>query len=373
MQIAAISTASTPRLLLVEDDDSVRRATARLFEARGYEVSSASCGEQALAALNGELDLVILDLGIPAPGGLEICEAVRRRWTQTELPLLVISGASDEDSRVHALEAGANDFLAKPAAPAELLCRVANLLLLRRLHRELRQERDQLESAVARRTAELSAALGDLANRSDELRVAHESTLRRLASAAEFRDDVTGKHLDRMAAYSGILAAAAGLDPARCREIELAAPMHDIGKIAVPDAILFKPGRLDEDEWRVMRRHSAVGHQLLADSASPLLATAATIALSHHERWDGSGYPQGLAGEDIPLVGRIVAVADVFDALTSARPYKEAFSVERSVEILRQGAGSHLDERLVDLFVSELGAVLAARARLADRPDGEAA
>ncbi len=369
IQDGATLRGARPFVLLVEDERATRRATARLLRSRGLEIRTAATGGEALDLVHADTPgLVVLDLAIPAPDGLELCRRLRERWEAAEVPLLVLSGSRDVGSRLAALEAGANDFLVKPAEPAEFLSRVSNLLAQRGLHLDLRRERDRLDAAVRERTAELEQALAGLESSAERLRRSHEGTLLRLSAAAEFRDNETARHLDRMAAYSAILARAAGLPEARCVEIELAAPMHDVGKIGVPDSVLLKPGPLDDSEWEVMRSHPTMGHRLLADSESPLLSTAATIALTHHERMDGTGYPQGLRGADIPIEGRIVAVADVFDALTSARPYKPAFSLEKSERILREAAGHHLDGELVELFLGRLPEILACRARW---PDGE--
>ncbi len=258
--------------------------------------------------------------------------------------------ANDElDVRYRALESGASDFLTKPIDRAEFKARMRNMLALRANQKRLEDRASWLAEEVLKATEEI-------------LRREREIVVR-LSRAAEFRDPETGGHIQRMAHYTWLIAVRLGL-PLEQQELILeAAPMHDVGKVGIPDHILLKPGRLDPAEFEIMKQHAAKGHQILDGSSSPLLQMAATIALSHHEKYDGTGYPQGLAGEAIPLVGRIVAVADVFDALTSARPYKPAWGIDQAVSFMRGQRGLHFDPQCVDVFLDRFDEVLAIRER----------
>ena len=264
----------------------------------------------------------------------------------------MMTALNDPDVLLRALERGARDFLNKPFDRVEALTRIRNMIEVRLLHKRVRDANRVLEDTVQARTREL---------RDTRLEV-----IRRLGRAAEYRDNETGLHIVRMSVASAALGRAIGLSPAECDLILNAAPMHDIGKIGIPDRILLKPGPLDADEWVLMKRHPAIGAELLSGSTSELMQMAETIAHCHHEKWDGSGYPRGLAGEAIPLAARIVAVCDVFDALLSKRPYKKAWTVDQALEELDRRAGSHLDPILVVKFREILDEVLHIHARYAD-------
>ncbi|RMG52545.1 MAG: HD domain-containing protein, partial [Gammaproteobacteria bacterium] len=244
----------------------------------------------------------------------------------------------DREVRCDVLKAGASDFLNRPLDVAESQARLRNLLRLREQQRQLRERADWLEEQVRRATERIAER--------------ERETLLRLARAGEYRDEETGNHILRMARYSRLIAEAMGEHPDFCDELEQAAPMHDIGKIGIPDRVLLKPGRLTETEFDIMKEHARIGHEILSGSPSSYLQLGAEIALNHHERYDGTGYPQGLTGEEIPLAARIVAVADVFDALTSRRPYKEPWSLERAFDYLRQARGTHFDPACVDAFLA---------------------
>jgi two-component system response regulator RpfG len=256
----------------------------------------------------------------------------------------MITGQDDKKVRYAALDAGITDFLTKPVDARECLARCRNLLTLRRQQLALEDRRRLLEGMV------------DEATR--EIREREKETLLRLARAGEFRDEETGYHLIRMARYSRLIANAIGMEREEAETIELAAPLHDIGKIGIPDGILLKPARLDEGEWGTMQRHPVIGHEILKGSASKYVRMGALIALGHHERYDGKGYPSGLEGDHVPLCARIVAVADVYDALTSARPYKKAWKAADAFDYLRAQRGKHFDPRLVDAFVGVRESVL---------------
>ncbi len=308
---------------------------------------------QGLAwCLDNQADLVIVDYMMPPPDGLEFIRRFRASAANTEVPLLMITADHERQTRYAALEAGANDFLTKPIDSAEFRARLRNMLALRRSQKALADRAAWLAEKVAEAT-------GEILEREREM-------ITRLSRAAEFRDPETGAHIQRMSHYSRLIARQLGLPEAEQELILRAAPMHDVGKIAIPDHILLKPGRLDDDELVIMRTHAQMGYEILKGSRAQLLDVAAEIARSHHEKYDGSGYPRGLAGEDIPLHGRIVAVADVFDALTTERPYKRAWPLERALDFLHDGAGTHFDPACVDAFGACLDDVLEVRARYQD-------
>lgn len=292
-------------------------------------------------------DLVIVDYRMPDVDGLVFIEQVRALPGRTELPLLMVTANTDRDLRRQALEAGATDFLHKPVDRAEFTARVRNMLRLRGMNRRLTDRAIELEHAVAKATRAIAMTERD--------------TLLCLARAAEFRDPETGAHVLRMAEYSRTIAGALGKDAEFQALIRKAAPLHDVGKIGTPDHILLKPSRLTVDEMEVMRQHTTIGWQILREHRSPVLQMGASIAWTHHEKWDGSGYPRGLKGEAIPLEGRIVAVADVLDALISVRPYKQAWDPEAALAFIEKGADEHFDPACVAALASVWDDVLAIR------------
>lgn len=306
--------------------------------------------------IDGNPDLVIVDYMMPAPDGIEFIQRLRAVPARAEVPILMVTADHEKEVRYRALESGANDFLTKPIDRIEFTARVKNMLAIRRSHLALADHAAWLSEEVAKATT--------------EIREREREAVFRLARAAEFRDPETGAHIQRMAHYSKLIANGIGLDSAQQELILEAAPMHDVGKLGTPDAILLKPGKLTPEEFAVMKQHATIGWEILSDSSAPTLRCAAEIAYSHHEKFDGSGYPRALKGEEIPLFGRIVAVADVFDALTSARPYKPAWEFDRAWAFIRDNRGSHFDPRCADAFLARREEVLAIRARFRD-PDEE--
>jgi two-component system, response regulator RpfG len=327
-----------------------------------------------------EPDLLIVDYMMPELDGLAFITRFRDLPKRDEVPVLMITADQDQEVRYQALDGGATDFLTKPIDAHEFRARVRNMLALRANQRQvadlacfLADRNEWLNGKVQEATAEIQQRnhlLGRqnelLARRQTEILDREREMITRLSRAAEFRDPETGAHIQRMAHYSRLIADGLGL-PGEEQEILLrAAPMHDVGKIAIPDDILRKPGRLTAEEFEVMKRHARYGYDILSGSQSTLLDTAAVIALSHHEKYDGSGYPQGLAGDGIPLYGRIVAVADVFDALTTERPYKNIWELDDALRFLKDNAGIHFDPGCVQAFLARLDQILAARARYQD-------
>ena len=314
------------RILVVDDEEMSVVLLERLLERWGYAnivTTSESSEIEALVQLH-EPDLVILDLWMPSPDGFETLELLQQQRSRTFVPVLIMSSDVSRSARERALVLGATDFVEKPFDPDQLRLRIANLLEIRRLHlgRTLEAEHARLE------------------------------VLERLGHAAEFRDDSTQDHPDRVGRTAALLGSLCGMTMDEVDLVRRAAPLHDVGKIGISDAILLKPGPLRPDELEAMKEHTLIGSAILADSSSELLQAAEEIARTHHERWDGTGYPAGLAGDEIPLAGRVTAVADVFDALTHDRPYRRACPIDDAAAEIRALAGTHLDPQVVEAFES---------------------
>ncbi len=341
-------------VVIVDDVDINLMLLNRLMDqVGGCRVHSFLLPVQALEFCQTTVpDLLLVDYLMPVLNGISLVRQFRAIPGREDIPVLMVTASDERAVRVQALEAGANDFLSKPLDRTEFFARTRNMLALRRSQTRLADRAQWLQEEVAKATA--------------ELRLRDSETIACISRIAEYRDPETGLHTQRMAHYSRLIAQHLGL-PADAQQLLFdAAPLHDAGKVGIPDSILLKPGKLTPEEFETMKTHSSIGHQALVVGHSQLMQMAATIAISHHEKFDGSGYPAGLVGEAIPLAGRIVAVADVFDALTSARPYKPAWPVERALQLLRDGAGSHFDPACVQAFMAQLDAVLATKARLDD-------
>jgi putative two-component system response regulator len=336
------------RILAVDDEDLNLVVLRRTLERAGYKRVITVQDPSRVPNLFLELkpDLVVLDLHMPGMDGFELMGRLAPiAGGRSGVPFLVLTGDVTEEVRRRALEAGARDFLTKPFSPTELVLRVRNLLEVQELHRQLREHNTSLEQEVDERTSQLEQARLEI--------------LGRLALAAEYRDDATQEHAWRIGRTSGVLADAIGLNDGDRELIGRAALLHDIGKIGIPDAILLKPDRLTEPELVVMHTHTTIGAEILSGSTSSVLSLAERIALSHHEHWDGQGYPNGRGGEEIPLASRIVAIADVFDALTHQRPYKHAWRVDQAVEEVVAQRARQFDPHLVDAFATlEHGALI---------------
>lgn len=341
-------------VLIVDDQQSARVMLRGIVEGIHPKIEVTEFGDPVAAlswSQGHDSDLLLLDYRMPDLNGVEFARRYRSDLARRDVPIVLMAVIGDEPIRQAALDAGVIDFMVKPLRPRELKARCRNLLSLRREAESVKRRARSLEEQVM-------AGLQEIEQREREI-------LFRLAKATESRDDVTGAHLERMAKYSGLLAAAIGLPEEEARMIEAAAPLHDIGKIAIPDAILNKPGPLTSDELSVMREHPRRGFDVLRDSPSRFVQLGAEIALRHHERWDGSGYPDGLSGEAIPLSARIVALADVLDALTTRRPYKAAWSLPDAVTYLREQRGRMFDPRLIDALEDNLDQVQEIHAQLA--------
>lgn len=330
-------------VVIVDDQPSIRTYVRGIVENIGPQIVAHDF-EQPEAALDwcsrNRPDLLLLDYRMPGMDGLELAKTFRKPLRNRDVPIVLITVVGDEPLRQAALEAGVIDFMVKPIRPLELRARCRNLLQLRQQSESVKQRALSLEQR-------LLASMHEVEERERE-------TLSRLARAIELRDSGTSAFLERMAHVAGLIAEGLGLPEEQARTIELAAPLHDIGKIAIPDAVLMKPGPLDERERARMREHPRIGYQLLQDSQNRFIQAGAQIALRHHEHWNGNGYPDGLAGEAIPIEARVVTVADVFDALLSPRPYKEAWSIERALEYLVSQSGKMLDPACVRALMASL-------------------
>jgi len=326
------------KILIVEDQQVNILLLKQMLVRNGYNnIETVIDSRQAVEIYKEyQPDILLLDLIMPHINGFQIMAELQKLREDSYLPILVLTALTDQESRIKALQLGAKDFINKPFDQMEVLVRIQNMLEVKMLHNALRNQNQVLEKKIRERTNELQET---------QLEIVH-----RLGRAAEYRDNETGLHIVRMSIYAALLAREAGLSEEESELIMHAAPMHDIGKIGVPDHILLKPGALSEEDWDTMRKHPEIGAELLGGSNSRLLQMAGEIALNHQEKWDGSGYPKGLKGEEIPIESRIITIVDVFDALTSDRPYKDAWSVEQAVTEIENGAGSHFDPTLVDKF-----------------------
>ncbi|MBU2880405.1 two-component system response regulator [Psychrosphaera sp. B3R10] len=297
-----------------------------------YKIKAALNGYLALKIAFSEHkpDLILLDIMMPEMDGYDVCRQLKSHPETSQIPIIFVSAKSDVHDEQMGFELGAVDYLSKPVSPPIVIARI-------KTHLSLYDQSRLLEKLVQDRTKELNDTRVEI--------------IRRLGRAAEFKDNETGMHVIRMSLFTKILAKKLGKPDDWCELIYNAAPMHDIGKIGIPDRVLLKPGRLNPEEWEIMKKHSEYGADIIGEHPSPLLQLAKEIAMSHHEKWDGTGYPKGLSKEEIPLASRIIAVADVFDALTSVRPYKEAWSEQRAIDFMTKESGRHFDPNLMALFI----------------------
>lgn len=311
-----------------------------------YHVKAAINGEMALKIVEkSPPDIILLDVMMPGISGFDVCRKLKENYMTRQIPVIFVTAMIASEDEIHGLELGAVDYITKPISPPIVKARL-------KTHLALSNQNQELELKVQQRTQQLQ-----------ETRL---QIIQRLGRAAEYKDNETGLHVIRMSLFAYALAKAAGMSEADASLLRDAAPMHDIGKIGIPDDILKKKGRLDDTEMTIMRTHCDIGAEIIGDDDSELLQLAKTVALTHHEKWDGSGYPRGLSGEDIPSVGRIVAIADVFDALTSERPYKRAWPVPEAIEYMNSQAGKHFDPHLMQLFTTILDEIIVIKQRYAE-------
>jgi putative two-component system response regulator len=344
----------TARILIVDDEPVNLKLLDKMLSAQGYtNLALVQDPRLVLEVYHQQrTDLILLDINMPHLDGYGVMEQLKTLDDPLLPPVVVLTAQHGQDFLLRALNAGARDFITKPFDRNELLARVRNMLDAQLAHRLVFEQKDVLDGMVRIRT--------------DELRRTRLQVVQRLGRAAEYRDNETGNHILRMSHISALLAKAIGWNEADCELMLHASPMHDIGKIGIPDHILLKPGKFEPDEWEIMKTHAVIGAHILDGDDSDLMRWASEIALSHHEKWDGSGYPNGLSGEAIPLTGRIAALADVFDALTSARPYKKAWPVEAAVGLIKENCGAHFDPNLVDAFLEQLPEILKIQQQYSD-------
>ncbi len=326
---------------VVDDNDRNVKICREILELADFTVVSAEDGRAGLQMAKSLLpDVILLDIMMPVMNGMEMLRRLREDSLIQHIPVLMLTARSTTEDVVQALDNGANDYLTKPFSGEELEARVRTLCRMKKAEDTIREQNEILEKKVRERTAELDATRLEI--------------VRRLGMAAEYRDNETGEHIIRMSRMCMRLGELYGLDHQHQELLLNASPMHDIGKISVPDAILLKTGKLTAEEWRTMTEHTTIGARLLDGHDSLLMRMARDIALTHHEKWDGTGYPAGLHGEQIPIEGRIVAIADVFDSLTSRRPYKDPYPIKVACEMMAEERGKHFDPALIDIFLRNI-------------------
>ncbi|MCU6791462.1 response regulator [Paenibacillus sp. WQ 127069] len=328
------------KILIVDDQEYNLSLLERILDRAGYKNLNSSTNPRQTMPLIEQLDpdIVLLDLHMPEMDGFEVLRLIREHTNKDSyLPVLVLTADITPEAKKMALQAGANDFLTKPFDRTEVVLRIHNLLRTRYLHLQLQQQNELLEERVQERMKELRQAKAEI--------------LQLLGRASEYRDDMTGQHTQRVGRLSGLIADRLGLPARQVEMIRMAAPLHDIGKIGIPDELLLKPGRFEPEEFERMKLHTTIGASILEGSYFAVLKMAEIIAGSHHEKWDGTGYPQGLSGETIPIEARIVALADFYDALTHERPYKKTWTPQEAITEVENQRGKHFDPQIVDVFI----------------------
>ncbi len=369
---------ANPRIAIIDDEPINIKVVQKYLRLAGYRqfVTTTHAGRAVELIRTERPDVVLLDVLMPEVGGLEILGQLRGQEQFVDLPVVILTAATDKETKLSALRLGATEFLTKPVDSIELRARLRNVLTVKAHQDRLKSYAWELEREVAARSAELARA--------------HVEVIHCLAKVGEYRDNATGNHVVRVGRYAEIIARRLGLSSEIAGRIRQAAPLHDIGKVGIPDTILLKPGKLDDAEFERIKEHCKYGKQICAavcdggaaaqksergtpftgpaPTSSPILQMAATIAYTHHEKWDGAGYPRGLAGPQIPIEGRITAVADVFDALTSRRPYKPAFPLETALPIMKEQRGMHFDPAVVDAFFDAIDEILTVYEECSDTP-----
>ncbi|MBW2186502.1 MAG: response regulator [Deltaproteobacteria bacterium] len=350
----ALTTIYDAKILIVDDNLANVALLEAILEEEDYGAVFSTTDPRDVLPLyrQHQFDLILLDIRMPWLSGIEVLNLLREEIVNDYVPVIVLTAQTDMETREQALTAGAKDFITKPFEDWEVLLRIQNMLETRMYYMRQVDRANNLEQEVRKRT--------------EEIRLTQLETVRRLGVAGEFRDNETGAHVLRMSHICSMLAKKLGLSEAYCEMILYASSMHDVGKIGVRDAVLLKQGKLDDEEWKLMKRHPQIGAQIIGNQRSALMTLAREIALNHHEKWDGNGYPRGLGGDEIPMSARIAAISDVFDALTSQRPYKEAWSIEKAVALISEESGRHFDPALVEIFIDNIDEIIEIKERYVD-------
>ncbi|NPA38852.1 MAG: response regulator [Thermodesulfobacteria bacterium] len=340
------------KVLIVDDDKKIREILEEFLKREGYNVFSASDGKEALYQIHKiSPDVALIDYLLPEIDGISLCKLIKNNPDTIDIGVILITGLNDLEVKINGLSAGADDLLTKPFFLPELKARIKSLAKIKKYRDFLKNYQQILEEEVEKKTRELQKTYLELQETYQEIKELSLEIVFRLAKAAEYRDEHTGAHIQRVSYYSAKIAETIGLSSEEIELIKYGAPLHDIGKLGIPDNILLKPGSLTQKEWEIMKMHTLIGANILAGSKIKYLNVAEEIALYHHEKWDGTGYPKGLKGENIPLFPRIVAIADVFDALTTDRPYRKAIEFNIAIEIIKNKAGTHFDPEIVQAFL----------------------
>ncbi|MCF7886106.1 MAG: response regulator [Candidatus Marinimicrobia bacterium] len=345
------------KILVADDEVDMAEMISEMLTLKGnYNVKKVHDGKSAIQeSEKHDYDLFLLDVNMPEANGFEVCETLKSKDKYSDTPIIFLTGLKDDESKIKGLEAGANDFLTKPVNIDELHLRVNNMLKLHEYSKMLKNYNKELESEVAKKTSELRTALNDLEDANEKIKKVYINTIYRLSLAAEYKDPETGKHLVRMSSLAAYLSKLIGLSKDMQEIMYFTSPMHDIGKISVPDHILNKPGKLTEEEFEIVKEHTTQGYKILKDSESDILKIASEIALTHHENFNGTGYPKGLQGKEIPCSGRIIKILDVYDSLRSERVYKPPFSHQKTMDIITKGDGrvepQHFDPGILSTFI----------------------